>query len=241
LIDGHAHLNEIADTAGAIARARAAGVNQILAVGMDLASNRRTLALAEAHAGAVLPAIGCHPWNIDKDELAATLAHMDEHLDRCIAVGEIGLDYKIKVKKALQWRVFDEMLRLACRHRKPVIVHCRFSHQRCHRMVSEAGVDGAVFHWFSGTLAILDRIIADGYYVSCTPALATSAVHRKAMQHAPLERILVETDCPVPFQGKPSEPALLVETIRQLSLLKGLTEAEVKRVTTATAKKLFRI
>ena len=241
MIDGHAHLNQIKDPAEAIARARAAGVDRILAVGMDLTSNRRTLALADEYRGVVLPAVGYHPWNIESEKLTATLAHMDNHLKRCVAVGEVGLDYKIKVKKTLQWEVFAEVLRLAYRHRKPVIVHSRYSHQRCHQMVSEAGIDRAVFHWFSGPLDRLDRIIADGYYVSCTPALATSPAHRKAMRHAPLEKILVETDCPVAYQGKASEPAHLVETIRQLSLLKHLPDKEVARMTTSTARKLFRI
>lgn len=239
LIDGHAHLNEIEDAAGAVERARAAGVEQILAVGMDLASNRLTLALAEAHRGVVRPAIGYHPWNIKADDLAPTLAHIEAHLHRCVAVGEVGLDYKVKVKKTLQREVFAELLLLARRHRKPVIVHSRFSHQRCHQMVAKAGVERAVFHWFSGPLEILEVIIADGYYVSCTPALATSLVHRKAIRQAPLERILVETDCPVTYQGQASEPADLVETIRQLSLLKGLPQDRVVRTTTATAKSVF--
>lgn len=241
MIDGHAHLNEIEDAAGAVERARAAGVTQILAVGMDLASNRRTLTLADEYRSVVVPAIGYHPWNIAIDDLPITLTHMDEHLNRCVAVGEVGLDYKIRVKKAVQWEVFAEVLKLAKRHRKPVIVHSRFSHQRCHRMVAEAGIDRAVFHWYSGPLDILDRIIADGYYVSCTPALAASPAHRKAIRHAPLERVLVETDCPVAYQGKASEPALLTETIRQLSLLKGLPAQKVANITTATARRFYEL
>lgn len=241
MIDVHAHLNAIEDATGAVERACAAGVEQILAVGMDRESNRRTLALADEHSGVVRPAIGCHPWNIATEDLAATLAHMDEHLHRCVAVGEVGLDYKIKVKKALQWEVFAEVLRLARRHGKPVIVHSRFSHQRCHRMVADEGVDRAVFHWFSGSTEILDRIIADGYYVSCTPALAYGKAHQQAMRHAPLERILVETDSPVAVRGRPSEPAHLIETIRRLGMLKCLPEEEVARITTASARSLFRL
>lgn len=172
LIDGHAHLDRMDDLEGALLRARVAGVRQVIGVGMDLESNRETLDAAKRFPDMVVPAIGYHPWEVREDDISQTLAFIEKHLNDCIALGEVGLDYKEKVKKPLQQRVFSELLDLAEKKRKPVIVHCRFSHERCHRMVSEAGLQRVVFHWYSGTLDILDRIIADGYYVSATPALA---------------------------------------------------------------------
>jgi TatD DNase family protein len=241
LIDGHAHLNEIEDVNGAIKRARAKGVTHIVAVGMDIESNRRTLALAEEYPGIVYPAIGYHPWSIQADDIDATLAYLDRHLERCIAVGEIGLDYKVKLKKPVQWEVFARVLDLAHRHGKPVIVHARYSHQRCHRMVADAGIEKAVFHWFSGPLEVLDRIVDDGYWVSCTPALAYSPAHQAAIKQAPLNRILVETDCPVQYSGKTSEPAHLLDTLAHLGRLKDLPLEKVARATTANAREFFRL
>jgi TatD DNase family protein len=241
LIDGHAHLNEIEDVNGAIERARAKGVTHIVAVGMDVESNRRTLALAEEYPGIVYPAIGYHPWSIRADDIDATLAFVDRHLERSIAVGEVGLDYKVKLKKPIQWEVFARMLDLAHRHRKPVIVHARYSHQRCHRKVADAGIEKAVFHWFSGPLEVLDRIVEDGYWVSCTPALAYSPAHQAAIKKAPLNRILIETDCPVPYSGKASEPAHLLDTLDHLSRLKDLPVEKVARATTANAREFFSI
>ncbi|MFZ0612691.1 MAG: TatD family hydrolase [Desulfobacterales bacterium] len=74
--------------------------------------------------------------------------------------------------------------------------------------------------WYSGPLDILEKIMADGYYISCTPALKISSCHRDAIRHDPLERILIKTDCPVAHQGKVSEPADQLATLTHLSRLK---------------------
>ena len=108
-------------------------------------------------------------------------------------------------------------------------------------MVKDAGIQKGVFHWYSGPLEILEKIIDHGYYVSATPALAYSPPHQAAMRSAPLERILVETDSPVEYQGRISEPADLMITLEELSRLKGIDLGETKRVTTANAKHFFGI
>ena len=128
LIDGHAHLNEIDDIEGALGRAAGAGVVRIVAVGMDMVSNCRILELAAAYPGLVLPSVGFHPWSIPTEQIEATLAFLRTHLASCTALGEVGLDYKAKVKKTLQWEVFACGLDLAAEFKKPVIVHARFSH-----------------------------------------------------------------------------------------------------------------
>ena len=241
LIDGHAHLNEIDDIEGALERAAAAGVARIVAVGMDIASNLRVLEIAASYPGLVLPSVGFHPWSISTEPIEATVAFVRPHLQSCTALGEVGLDYKAKVKKAVQWGVFARVLDLAAEFEKPVIVHARFSHQRCHRMVSAAKIKKAVFHWYSGPLDLLEKIITDGYFVSCTPALAYSEHHQTAIRHAPLERILIETDCPVEYRGKVSEPADVLTTLTHLSRIKDLPIEEAARITTANARAFFNI
>jgi TatD DNase family protein len=239
LIDGHAHLNEINQIDQVLIRARAAGVNRIVAVGMDMSSNRRTIELSDKYPDIIWPAVGYHPWKIVPNQIEMVLSQLSVLLPACVALGEVGLDYKVRIKKPIQWDVFTRVLELADRFRKPVIVHSRYSHQRCHQMVSAAGIDKAVFHWYSGPLDVLDRIVADGYYVSCTPALAYSIHHQKAMSHAPLEHILIETDCPVAFRDQISEPALLTETLAQLSRIKQISIEETALITTANANKFF--
>ena len=84
---------------------------------------------------------------------------------------------------------------------KPVILHTRFSQPRALRMVQAAGIARAVFHWYSGSLEVLQEIMAQGYFISATPALAYSPPHQAAVQAAPVNRILMETDAPVTYQG----------------------------------------
>ena len=108
-------------------------------------------------------------------------------------------------------------------------------------MVKDAGIEKAVFHWYTDSLEILEKIIDDGYYVSATPALAYSPQHQAAMKAAPIERILVETDSPVEYQGKVSEPADLTVTTRELANLKNMESEEVQQITTNNAKRFFSV
>ncbi len=241
MIDGHAHLHDIDPVEAALERAASAGVNRIVAVGMDLATNIKTLELAKRFPGRVFPAIGYHPWSIVENDVERTFAFLESNLDACVAVGEAGLDYKVKVKKPLQREVFSRIVSLAKRKDKPLIVHTRFSHERAFNMAKEAGVEKAVFHWYSGPEEILGKILDAGWFVSATPALARSKAHRAAILKAPLERILVETDAPVQYQFKTSEPATLTETVRHLAELKRVSIEEAARIATENAEKLYGI
>ncbi|MCJ7773401.1 MAG: TatD family hydrolase [Desulfobacterales bacterium] len=239
LIDSHAHLNEMDHIVEVIQRARLAGVNRIVAVGMDMDSNVRTLQIAKEFPGVVFSAIGYHPWSIRPDEIDNTLAFINDNLKHCCALGEVGLDYKVKIKKAIQQEVFSKVLKMACIHNKPAIIHSRYSYERTHHLVRGSGIEKAVFHWYSGPLDVLDRIIKDGHYISATPALAYSAHHQAAIANAPLDRILIETDCPVPYKGKASQPGDLVNTLKALSSLKNEPMDVVGNVTAQNPMKFF--
>ena len=241
MIDTHAHLDEILEIDQVIERAKAVGVGKIIAVGMDIDSNNKTLELAQRYPGIIYPAIGYHPWSITLQGIDENLAFVENNLSSCIALGEVGLDYKAKVKKQIQWDVFSKLLLIAKRSTKPVIVHSRLSHQRTYQMVKDTSIKKAVFHWYSGSLDILEQITNDGYFISATPALAYSQPHQAAIARAPLEQIIIETDSPVEYQGKVSEPADLVFTLREVSRIKEMKSGEVKSITTGNAKRFFNI
>ncbi len=236
LIDAHAHLEAIEQVERCIRRAHSAGVKHIVAVGMDLNSNLKTLELADQFPEMVLPAIGYHPWRIRAEDMEENINFIRERLRSCVALGEVGLDYKVKVKKQVQQEVFARVLKLAESEKKPVIVHSRFSYERSFQMVSSSGIDRAVFHWYSGPSEILERILLEGYYISATPALAYSQFHRVAVKKTPLERILIETDSPVEYQGKKSEPADLVDTLKSLSRIKKKPLQDLAVITAENAK-----
>jgi TatD DNase family protein len=239
LIDGHAHLNELEELEKDLEEARRHGIWAIIGVGMCLESNRRILEIAEENPKFVFPAIGYHPWEIKEEKIRENLAFIEDNIERCVAIGEVGLDYKARVKKELQRDVFQEVVKLSVRYHKPLILHCRYSYQRVFSMISDMGVKKAVFHWYAGPLDLLWKIIDSGHYISATPALAYSPPHQEAVKEAPLERILLETDCPVSYQGHVSRPSDVRITLREVAKLKGLSLKKVAERTSQNAIGVF--
>ena len=239
LVDCHAHLDELDDLSEALQEAKTAGVKGIIGVGVNVDSNKRILKIAEQNYGYVYPALGYHPWQMREEEVKDNLSFIREHVGECLALGEIGLDYKVKVKKELQWNVFEELLDIAFEQGKPIIVHCRYSHRRAFEMVKGKGIKQVVFHWYSGPLDLLEEILDNGYFISATPALTYSSPHQEAIKKAPLERILVETDSPVSYQGKEARPKDVRISLDEVARLKGLDPKAVAEQTTANASRLF--
>ena len=241
LVDCHAHLDEVDNLTEALQEARSAGVRGIIGVGVDVESNKKILKIAEENEGYVYPALGYHPWQMKEEGVEENLSFIRDHIQECMALGEIGLDYKTKVKKDLQWKVFGELLDIALEHSKPIIVHCRYSHRRAFETMKGKGIQRAVFHWYSGPIDLLVEIVNSGYFISATPALTYSPPHQEAIKKAPLERILVETDCPVSYQGKESRPKDVRISLNEVGRLKEVALEVVANQTTANVSSLFQI
>ena len=241
LVDSHTHLEDLDDLPESLEEAKAAGICGIIAVGMDIESNKRVLKITAANSQFVYAALGYHPWEIKEEEVEANLSFIQDHVEEGVALGEIGLDYKIKVKKELQWKVFEELLDIALESNKPVIIHCRYSHRRAFEVVGEKKIKRAVFHWYSGPVDLLDKIMSMGYFISATPALVYSPPHQEAIRRAPLERILLETDTPVSYQGKESRPKDVWISLEQVARLKKLDPNIVSEQTTTHASQFFQI
>ena len=241
LVDGHAHLEELDNLPKSLQEAREAGVWGILAVGMDIESNKKVLRIAEANPRYVYPGLGYHPWKIKEEEVEANLSFIRDHVEEGLAIGEIGLDYRIKVKKELQWKVFGKLLDIARESNKPVMIHCRYSHRRAFEMVKERTIEKAVFHWYSGSLDLLDEILSRGYFISATPALVYSPPHQEAIKHAPIQKILIETDTPVTYRGTEARPRDVRVSLGEVARLKKLDRLIVAEQTTANASHVFGI
>jgi TatD DNase family protein len=241
LVDCHAHLDELNDLSEALQEAKTEGVKGIIGVGVDVESNKKILRIAQENDGFIYSAIGYHPWQIREEEVEANLSFIRNHIEGCVALGEIGLDYRIKVRKNLQQKIFKDLLDIAFEHDKPVIVHCRYSHRKALEMLVEKDIRRAVFHWYSGSIDLLDEILNKGYFISATPAMAYSKPHQEAIKQAPLEGILLKTDTPVTYQGKEARPKDVRITLKEVARLKKLDLLVVSEQTTANASRLFQI
>jgi TatD DNase family protein len=239
LIDTHVHIDDLTDLEGAIRRAQSAGIKAIIGVGSDLVSNQSVLQIAQTFPGYLFPALGFHPWQIEAGKVEATLDALDREVGRCVALGEVGLDFKAETDKTLQIRAFHRIIELAVSRNRPVIVHARGAWKEALTMVGEAGLEKAVFHWYSGPMGVLSRIIEKGYSISATPALAYSPRHRKSIRRMPIEGLLLETDAPQAYRGVASAPKDLLTSLFMVADLKGMEPDEVAQRTSKNALELF--
>ena len=204
LIDTHAHLDEIQNLEQTINEARVANVTAIIAVGSDYESNQRVLNIANKYTGYVYPALGLHPQNLESADLELNLEFIRAHITEIVGIGEIGLDYHKRVRarasKDRQAVVFRVLLNLARIFNKPALIHSRYAWRDAFDLVVEAQVEKAVFHWYTGTSSVLRDIISHGYYLSATPAVEYHEEHQRAVKESPLDRLLLETDCPVVYR-----------------------------------------
>ena len=241
MIDTHAHLDALEDPSGAMSRARAAGVERVVAIGSGIASARETLEIAEREDG-VFVALGIHPHQAADDEPLEELTGL---LDRStVAIGEIGLDfYRDYAPHDDQRRVFADQLLLASELEKTVIVHSRAADDETAAMLEDFG-GTVVLHCFSSP-PLLPVALERGYYVSFAGNVTypKAADLREAAGRVPRERILAETDCPYlapqPVRGKTNEPAFVIHTLAALAETRGEDADELSRRIDENAAKAF--
>lgn len=254
LIDSHAHIDfpQFADDRDAVLqRARAAGVNTILAIGVGPGPEKLDAAFpyAEAHDW-IYTTVGIHPHEakaVTHEHLDA-LAQLARH-PKVIAWGEIGLDYFYgHSPRDIQKRVFVDQMELARAAKLPLIIHCRDAWSDCLELLAEhwkpSGL-GGVLHCFTGTLEDARRGLDLGFLVSFTGNLTyPKAQHiRDVAKALPLENILIETDSPYlapqAFRGKRNEPAYVAEVAKALANVRDLGTEETASVTAANFRRFF--
>jgi TatD DNase family protein len=251
LIDSHAHLEmkEFAnDRLEVIERAKSAGVNIIVTVGTNLRLSREAVSLAGQYEN-IYASIGVHPHDVGKisnttyDELKELAGRK-----KVVAFGEIGLDFFRNIAPQFQQiKKFGEQLQLAKELHLPVIIHDREAHDQSIKMVKASGLRRGVFHCFSGDYEMAKQCLDWGFYLS-VPGVVTYAkatTIQDVVKKVPLSSLLVETDCPYlapdPFRGKRNEPAYVVQTVKKIAEIKGISREEVAAVTAQNTLDLFRI
>jgi TatD DNase family protein len=253
LVDTHAHLDNDQfkdDLDQVLKSADEAGIKQILTIGCDLKSSAQSITLAGRFA-CVHAAVGIHPHDAQEAN-AEGLALLESLIGapKVVAVGEIGLDfYRNRSPHDQQREAFRRQIRLARKFNKPIIVHDRDAHAEVLRILREEGAEqiGGVLHCFSGDLEMARSCIDLGFYLSFTGNITypKNTELREVVAGIPIDRILIETDCPYlspqPFRGKRNEPAYVKLTAEKIAEIKGLTLADVSRVTNRNAYDLFGI
>ena len=275
LIDSHAHLDMYSteELTGVLTRAAAAKVHTILAIGIGDGPHQmhRALEIATSRRLPDTPAIfataGIHPQEAAHatPDALARLAELAAN-SRCIAIGEIGLDYYHveNPEIAIQQQAFIAQLRIAAGLRKPIVIHCRTSELATPAAKEKFGRADAwedllalltehwqphslsgIMHCFSGTVDHARRSLDLGFYISFAGNLTYPAAKaiREAAAFAPANRILVETDspflAPIPFRGQRNEPAHVTHTAAALADLRGVSPTELAALTTANFHALF--
>ena len=252
IIDTHAHIDQFEDLTTAMIRAHEAGVSDIVAMSVDLSSMQKLFKIAaEYQQPKIHVALGVHPGKVEPQGQYLVSEFMRSHINKACAIGETGLDYwykwvrKDETERQKQKDSFSLHLSLAREFELPIVIHSRGAWRDCLSMTVESGVKKALFHWYSGPLDILDEILEAGFYVSTSPSVAYSPESRKAMAHAPLERILVETDSPVQYKdGENSfmaEPKDVIRTWKALAQLKNKDEQETLNQVNQNAQTFFGI
>ena len=254
-IDSHAHIDGSefdADRDEVIQRARAADVSVILNVGTgDPHSDafERAVQLSKDHE-AIFTAIGTHPHDARLyDDRAEEKIKNLINSERVIAWGEIGLDFHYdNSPRDVQVEVFKRQLRAARECDLPVVLHTREAETETIQIL-KSEYEGArrrgVFHCFSGSMDLAQRAIEIGFMISFSGIVTFKKADelRAVAQSVPLDRLLIETDCPyltpIPYRGKRNEPAYVVEVARCLAGLHGVDVEEMGRITSENFNRFF--
>ena len=249
LIDTHCHLDLLKGTPDeALAEARAAGVDAVVAVGIDLRSSRSAAALA-ARFDDVYAAVGVHPHDaVGFDGVVRTGLERLLGQRRVVAVGECGLDfYRDLAPRDVQRAVFVEQLDLARAAGVPICVHSREAGGETFALLTEHGGGlRVILHCFS-TPEYVELCNERGYFVSFAGNLTykSSDELRKAALAVRDDLLLVETDAPflapLPRRGHANRPAYVAHTAQFLARLRGWSDEQVAAVTSANARRAFGI
>jgi len=248
LIDTHTHLDSRkfdGEREEVIERARQAGVSAMMNIGFNRQTIPTTIALAEKYPF-IYAAVGWHPTDVEEMRLEEDLAWIERLCahPKVLAIGEIGLDYHWDSPRDLQHIVFREQIRLARRLKKPIVIHNRDAHADVVRLLREEKAEevGGIMHCFSGSWETAKMCLDMNFDISFGGPVTfqNARVPKEVLANVPLDRILLETDCPYlaphPHRGKRNEPAYVSLVAQAAAEIKGITIEEIGKITSDNAR-----
>jgi len=253
-IDTHAHLTfpeyQI-DLPEVIKRAEEANLEAIIDIALDDQAVKKSLHMAEEYSGFVYTAAGLHPHDASEwiDDIPQKIRELAKER-KIIAIGETGLDYHYKLSPIeKQKEVFRKFLQLSQELDVPAVIHSRDASKDTMLIIHEEnqGKLKGVLHCFSGDMELAKEALDIGLLISFTGNITFPKADkiRNAAKEIPLDRIMIETDCPFlapqAYRGKRNEPAYVVKVAEQIAEVKGIAIEEVAKQTTENAKRFFEI
>ena len=255
IIDTHCHLDDKSfdsDLVKVIANARENGVGGVLIPGADINDLPKAAKITRKFEN-VFFAVGVHPY--DKDGFDKDVLYKFVKDEKCVAVGECGLDYfrlpkdenEKELEKAEQKRVFRAQLDMAVELNLPVILHIRDANEDSFNILKEyAGrLVGAVLHCYNASPLLLELAKMGEFYFGIGGVLTFKNAKNlvQILPQIPRDRLLLETDAPYltpePFRGRRNEPAFTRLVATKMAEILNLEEEEVIKITTKNAKKIF--
>lgn len=249
IFDTHAHYDDRAfdpDRESLLDAMPAAGVGRIVDPGCDAASSAAAIALAERY-DFVYAAVGIHPEELSSCHEAALsqIRSLAAH-PKCVAIGEIGLDYYWDAsRKEEQKALFRRQIELALELCKPIIVHDREAHGDCMEIVCDYPGLRGVFHCYSGSAEMAKELLKRGWYLGFDGPVTYKNARKalEVLELCPLDRILIETDSPylspVPMRGKRNDSRNLRYVVQKIGEIKAVSPAELERITMDNGNRLF--
>jgi TatD DNase family protein len=200
---------------------------------------------------AIRAVVGIHPHDahtVSNDSLDELFKLAQD--PKVVAIGEIGLDfYRNLSPRDAQVEGFKAQIRLAKEIGKPVVIHDRDAHAEVFSIIKQekAGINSGILHCYSGHLPLAIDLMREGFYISFAGPLTfrNAKKTQEVAAHIPLDKILVETDCPYlspePFRGRRNEPLLVKEIVKKLAAIRGQSYEETAYITSRNTKKVFGI
>lgn len=255
IIDSHCHLDSLdyetrhKNVDEVIENAKAHGVNHFISI-CTTVGRFEAMKNLTAHRPEVSLSCGVHPLNVEEEPFDYDKLLSFAQDPRVVAVGETGLDYHYALEsKPLQIASFEQQIEIANKVNKPLIIHTRSARQDTMDMLIQGGAEkcGGVLHCFTEDYEMAKRALDIGFYISISGIITFKNAEelRDVVRKLPLDRLLVETDspylAPIPYRGKPNQPAYVRETCEYVATLKGVSTEEFARITTENVQKLFKI
>ncbi len=248
-VDTHAHLDSKrfdGDRKEVITRAEESGVELIINIGSDLETSRFSLELAFEYPF-IYAAVGIHPHEAkDAEESFYEELKNLAGEGKVVAIGEIGLDYHYDFSpRDIQKKVFYRQINLAKELDLPIIVHCREAHKDTRKILEDEEAEKVVLHCFSGDPELAKYYLDKGYFISFAGPITFPNAKKapSVVEITPLERLLVETDCPymapVPRRGKRNEPAYVRYVTEKVAQIKGLDLQTVASAVRDNTREIF--